>query len=419
MKIFSSISILILVSFGNVHSTPCVGTGISCEPIISTILCDITTDNGTTASYLFNQCTRQSNPEIVAHVDTFSGFSNDRLTLDVGPGVIGITLTIEGDDNEIVFNTTQPDVVRVYISSFDSPFSVNASQTFLSSFPNLYRADFHFLRMEGFPLFYSNVGEMRLDGLIIPYVVTIRPSIFDLPGLTELDLEQTADREWFQLADDSFDSALGIIELQLYSLRHFRANQFVKLTNLTELSLRVDYPYTTIDANAFAGLSTITFLRIVDSLNIDFILSYTFPNLISIRILDDGLTTLDQEFFQRQKALTRIDARTNPFNCSCEMAWVNHVRDNLGWSAGGSCSNGNSIGDSSNYVNCTLTSYLCFNSTFLCPSASTCVNTVDSAYCECDSGDQVQPGDRCSGADKFTYQMTLSILLLMVLLLLV
>ena len=115
-------------SFGNVHSTPCVGTGISCEPIFSTILCGITTDNGTTGSYLFNQCTRQSNPEIVAHVDTFSGFSNDRLTLDVGPGVIGITLLLK---MMITISFSTKADVCTCIHSFDSPFSVNPSQDFL------------------------------------------------------------------------------------------------------------------------------------------------------------------------------------------------------------------------------------------------------------------------------------------------
>ena len=200
-----------------------------------------------------------------------------------------------------------------------------------------------------------------------------------MPGLTELDLAQSADEEWFRLADDSFDNALSIVELEMYGLRHFRANQFVRLVNLTELSLRVDYPNTTFETDAFAGLNTMTFLRIVSSPNIDFIYSYTFPNLESIRMLSDELTTLDQDFFQRQKALTTLDADFNPFNCTCEMAWVSHVADNLGWRVDGTCSNGNDIQDSSNYVNCTVSSYLCFNSTYICPSDSTCVNTVDNA----------------------------------------
>ena len=416
MKLFSAISILILVSlFGTVRNTPCEGTGISCQTIISSILCDITADNGTTASYLANLCTRQSNPAIVQHYDTFYGFTNDRITLDVGPGVILISLSIEGDNNEIAFNNTQPDVIRVRIYS---PVSINASQTILSNFPNLVRADLNYVRMDGFPLFYSNLEEMRLNNLTLPSVVTIQSSIFNLPGLTELDLAQSADEEWFRLADDSFDNALSIVELEMYGLRHFRANQFVRLVNLTELSLRVDYPNTTFETDAFAGLNTMTFLRIVSSPNVDFIYSYTFPNLESIRMRTDGLTTLDQDFFQRQKALTTLDVDVNPFNCYCDMAWVSHVADNLGWRVDGTCSDGNLIKDSSNYVKCRESSFLCFNSTYICPSDSTCVNTVDNAYCECDSRARVQPGDECSGAGKFTYQSTLSVVLLIVLLLL-
>ena len=378
-------------------------------------MCYITTDNGNTASYLANLCTRQPNPEIVAHSGIFSGFKNDRLTLDVGPGVTALTLGIEGDNNEIVFNNTQPDITRIYIYS---PVSINASQTILSNFPNLVRAAFNYVRMDGFPLFYSNLRALRLDILSLPSVVTIQPSIINLPGLTELVLVQSADEEWFRLADDSFDNTLSIEVLEIYSLRHFRANQFVRLVNLTVLYLRVNYPNTTFETNAFAGLNTMTFLRIVDSPNVDFVHSYTFPNLESIRMRFDELTTLDQDFFQRQKALTKLDARSNPFNCTCEMAWVSHVADNLGWRVDGTCYNGNDIQDSSNYVNCTVSSYLCFNSTYICPSDSTCVNTVDNAYCECDSGTQVQPGDECSDANKFTYQRTLSVVLLIVLLLL-
>ena len=232
-----------------------------------------------------------------------------------------LSLSFRGDKNEIVFNNTQPSVTGLFIATV---LSINASQTFLDSFPNLYNGD-------GFPLFYSNIEEIRLNNLMLPSVVTIQSSIFNLPGLTELDLAQSADEEWFRLADDSFDNTLSIVELEMYGLRHFRANQFVRLVNLTELSLRVDYPNTTFDENAFAGLNTMTFLVIYDSSNVDFVLSYTFPKLESLLIIGNSeLTTLNQTFFQRQKALTRLYVFSNPFNCYCEMAWVSHVADNLG-----------------------------------------------------------------------------------------
>ena len=98
------------------------------------------------------------------HLYYIFGFSNDRITLDVGPGVILISLNIEGNYNEIAFNNTQPDVIRVRIYS---PVSINASQTILSNFPNLVQADLNYVRMDGFPLFYSNLEEMRFRNLML------------------------------------------------------------------------------------------------------------------------------------------------------------------------------------------------------------------------------------------------------------
>ena len=109
--------------------------------------------------------------------------------------------------------------------------SINVSQTILSNFPNLVRPNFDNVRMYGFPLFYSNIEILRISALMLSSVVTIQSSIFNLPGLTELDLAQSADEEWFRLADDSFDNTLSIEVLEIYSLRHFRANLFVKLSN--------------------------------------------------------------------------------------------------------------------------------------------------------------------------------------------
>lgn len=415
--LFSTISIFIFVSFiGAVHNTPCVGTYISCQTFSSTgtISCSIFAQNGTIASSLVNECTQQPNPGIQSHVYTLSGFNNDMIALDIGPGVIVLSLIINGIDNEITFTSSQPNITRVSITSRGS---VNLSQTILNSFPNLELFDISFIRMDGFPLFYSDLKYLRMDSLMLPSVVTIQSSNLDLPGLIELSLLQATGDEWFRLASDSFDNAPNILLLIISGLRHFSGNQFVKLTNLIDLFLTVDSPNTTFDANAFVGLNTITSMRLTDAPNIDFILSNTFPALENIQLRNDKLISLNQEFFQRQKSLSLITAYDNPFNCSCDMAWVSHVTDKFGLEVFGTCSNGNLITNSSNYVNCPISSYLCFNATFLCPSDSTCVNTVDNAYCGCNSGLQVQPGDICSGGEKLIHQSTMSILLLMVLLL--
>ena len=64
--------------------------------------------------------------------------------------------------------------------------------------------------------------------------------------------------------------------------------------------------------------------------------------------------------------------------------------------------NVNSITDSYNYINCSSNqSYHYFNDSFICPSGISCVNTVDSAYCECEEGYSMHaPPNACQDIDE-------------------
>ncbi|KAI6647127.1 Tyrosine kinase receptor Cad96Ca [Oopsacas minuta] len=150
--------------------------------------------------------------------------------------------------------------------------------------------------------------------------------------------------------------------------------------------------------NVFTGLYELTSLDLSYSDTIDFLLNYTFPKLETLIVLYGELQTLDQKFFEKQKSLNTIDARGNPFNCDCDMSWTNHVTDNLGWTIIGTCTNGNSISNSSNYLFCNQSSFNCF--TVTCSSDSVCVNTLNSSFCECVEAGYLFENDTCVDMDE-------------------
>ena len=142
--------------------------------------------------------------------------------------------------------------------------------------------------------------------------------------------------------------------------------------------------------------------------------NHTSLNTVYITLTKSNLTTIqpsmlilpnvNQIQFQQTEADQWYNITTNTFDnapansinlillhCGCEVAWIPYVTTTLGWPITGTCGtpvsyNGNSIDDSSNYINCTVQSYHCLNDTFVCPPGSICVNTADSAYCDCGVG---------------------------------
>ena len=243
--------------------------------------------------------------------------------------------------------------------------------------------------------------------LKLPSVVTIQPSLLNLPSLTVLYMDQLQFEEWYQLADDAFDSTLNLEELILLGLLHVNSFQFASLTRLKNLALSVYFLNATFEEDAFTGLENLETLSIWYSVSIDFILNYTFPKLSSMSLRNSELRTLDQGFFHKQKALNRIDAENIPFDCNCEMAWVSYVVDYLDWSVNGTCSDGNNITNVSNYIDCKQTSYHCFNSTFICPHNTPCVNTADGAYCECNDGYENANATTCVDIDECSLSLNI------------
>ena len=118
----------------------------------------------------------------------------------------------------------------------------------------------------------------------------------------------------------------------------------------------------------------------------------TYPDAILITFLNCDLTKLDSDLFEHQLQLRQIWAPNEPFHCDCDMQWTAIVSHAFDWIITENCLtpsnlNGKPITDDSNYQNCVQPhSYQCFNRSFVCPANSTCVNTMDSAYCECNEG---------------------------------
>ena len=165
------------------------------------------------------------------------------------------------------------------------------------------------------------------------------------------------------------------------------------MARLTTLYIWGFFTNFTFEDNALSGLDELTYLYIwYLQTNLDLFSRETFPSLIRFDLSYSQFTTLEQAFFQRQKNLYSITAYSTPFHCDCKMAWINYAVSDLNWSIYGICDtpsllNGNSIVDSSNYFNCPSNqSYHCFSNTFICPPESSCVNTADSAYCDCGDG---------------------------------
>ncbi|KAI6658140.1 Tyrosine kinase receptor Cad96Ca [Oopsacas minuta] len=230
------------------------------------------------------------------------------------------------------------------------------------------------MTINGFPMFNSTgLTNVDISGLKLPSLITIDSSMLNLPQLTFLRL--TSNIEWYKFAENAFENAISIERIELIG------------SGLQE------FP-----RNLLANITTLRTLRVWNSDTIDFLLNYTFPKLEILEVRYDELQTLDQKFFEKQKSLNNLDARNNPFNCDCDISWTNHVTDNLGWTILGTCTNGNSISDSSNYLNCNQSSFNCF--TVTCSSDSVCVNTVNSSFCECVEAGYLFENDTCVDMDE-------------------
>ena len=385
-----TLSLLMLFSsITGIYGT-CNDTDISCYVYPSYTTCTINTVNTSRAGFLIKECSI----ELAQTGETYIRFNvylqeNGTITLDIAEDITKFRLYVSGINSiDFIKTHTHLDYLCFSGSGLYCPYD------FLKYFPNLKTLDLYYIRLDRFPVFNSTgLTELNLYSLTLPNIVTIQPSMLILPNLYLIYLYQTEDAQWYHVIPSSFDNT-SVSILYLSGFQHLYSYQFSNNPLLQQLYLYNFYTNFTFEENAFSGMDALNLLFIKNSqTNIDFIINYTFSSLTQLYLFDTETTTLHQTFFERQKALNIIYANTvNQFHCDCRMAWLSHVTTELGWTVIGTCAtpaslSGNSIADSSNYLSCPNNkSYHCFNDTFICPQGSSCVNTADSAYCDCGEG---------------------------------
>ena len=392
LSILSIPVFLILCSYTpGVHGI-CDETELSCYSDTTYFTCTISVSNGSRTSYLIAKCSSElAQTENAIRFNVYLTDNNETITLDIAEGITSFYLYVYNTIS-IEFNKTQIGIrfLRLYASY---PAVIYCPYDFLYYLPKVIIFTIHNAVFDRFPYLNStSLTALDFSRITLPNVVTILPSMLILPNLGWLLWSQFEDAQWYHVIPSSFDNT-RIAVLYLGGIQHLYSYQFANLARLRHLELWRFFTNFTFEDNSLSGLDGLTRLYTSSvETNLDLVSQETFPSLILFDLLSSSVTTLEQRFFERQKQLTTIYGDYSPFHCGCEMAWLSHVANNLGWSVSGTCEtpsvlNGNSISDSFNYINCPNNqSYHCFNDTFICPPGSICVNTADSAYCDCGDG---------------------------------
>ena len=328
MPVYTLSLLMLFSSITGIYGT-CSGTDISCTYSYYTD-CTINTVNTSRASYLIKECsielaqTGETDIRFNVHLQ-----ENGNITLDIAENIATFSLYIFGI-NSIDFIKTHTDLDYLLIYGFGSLF---CPYDFIKYFPTVRTIALYYVRFDRFPLFNStSLIQLNLVYLTLPNVVTIQPSMLFLPNLYYIELRQTEVAQYFHVIPSSFDNT-SVGAIYLYGFQHLYSYQFAYNPLLTRLYLLGFFTNFTFEENTLSGMDTLTRLDIRDSpTDIDFIINDTFPGLTQLYLRDTATTTLYETFFERQKALNRIDANTgNQFHCDCKMAWLTHVATELGW----------------------------------------------------------------------------------------
>ena len=403
--------VLLLCCPTGIASGDCNEPDISCAQGYYYHTCTVNTANATRASDLINQCMLSSAQlgMIELEFKVYLQEENGTITLDIASGVTWLILRVY-DTASVEFTQTHPDVQQLFLYG-TSANTLYCPYDFLDYFPNVTNLVLSYVAIDRLYFPATELSSISYIDLTLPQEVTLLPSLWALtPKFKEIRLIQ-AEKKWYNLSPDSFDDAERNY-IDLFGIQHLYANQFASATGLTELILQGFSSDFTFDENALSGLNELERLAIPQLPSFDLLAEQTFPKMTEFTLLFTNLVTLPQEFFERQKALTKLTVLINPFHCDCEMAWLSYVSNELGWSVIGTCEtpaslNRKSITNSSNYISCSAQSYHCFNDTFICPTESICVNTADSAYCDCGEGYAINETntscediDECSSANN-------------------
>ena len=295
------------------------------------------------------------------------------------------------DTTSVEFTKTHPDVLQLFLYG-TSTSTLYCPYDFLNYFPNVTNLGLNYVAIDRLYFPAKELWRISYWHLTLPQEETILPSLWALtPKFKQIILKQTEGKKWYNLSSDSFDYVERNF-ISLNGIQHLYTNQFASVTGLTQMILDGYFSDFTFDENALAGLNELKQLTFYQLSSFDLLAGQIFPIMSELTLQYGTFGTLPQEFFERQKALTTLSVLYNRFHCDCEMAWLIYVSNELGWTVMGTCEApaslyGKSITDSSNYICCPNNqSYHCFNDTFICPTESICVNTADSAYCDCGEG---------------------------------
>ena len=382
--------VLLLCCLTDIASGTCVVTGISCAQGYY-YTCTVNTEDANKASDLMNQCMLSSAQlgTIGFEFKVYLQKENGTILLDIASGATSFIMKVF-NTTSVAFNKTHPDVLQLFLYGTATS-TLYCPYDFLDNFTNVYNLALDYVAIDRLYFPATEVWSISYWHLTLPQEETILPSLWALtPKFRRILLIQTEEKKWYNLSPDSFDN-MELHYISLNGIQHLYTNQFASATGLTQMILEGFFSDFTSDENALAGLNELKQLTINQLPSFDLLAGQIFPSLGEFTLQVTNLVTLPQDFFKRQKALTKLTVAGNPFRCDCEMAWLSYVSNELGWTVTGTCNtpaslNGKSIADSSHYIGCPNQSYHCLNDTFICPTESICVNTADSAYCDCGEG---------------------------------
>ena len=399
MHLICSMIILFHLSAHLVSGHPCSTSALQCRDDDGELRCEFQTSDTAVIGTSITECSREANNFMSKSFYTIffiisQPISGGNISLDINDNLTTIRIVYNGNRTfsgclNVIWSRVHPNIVDIGLTC------IVMNPNFLNYIPNLELLAMEFTQFNDFFLFktQNNIEQIYCYDILVPSPVLLNSSMM-FPRLDTLVLSEFS-CHWFSLSPDTFYSFQDLKYLYVGKFQdRLYTNQFSMLTRLEYLTILFNQS-TVIEDDAFAGLNTVKNLYFEYPFELERLRNTTFQNLNLISFTNCGFTKLDYAFFQQQQRLRTILAPRQNFHCDCDLQWTSIVSNSFDLTISGVCSTpielkGNQIANISNYLNCTPTqSFQCFNKSFTCPDFSACVNTVDSAYCDCDEGRQM------------------------------